>query len=128
MKLQAPAIVLIEKDDLTLEIYQRELSNSFLVFCFTELNGIPEILNQQDIQVIVIEPEICAGQGWQWISNIQKTFSGRDIPIIVCSTRDASRKSSGPPIALYLTKPVLPKTLCEKILGVLASKKRERSI
>ncbi len=119
-----PAILLIEKDELTLEIYQRELSHSFLVFCSTELDGIPELLKQQHIHAIIIEPEICAGQGWDWINELQGEPSGRDIPIIVCTTRDASRKSSGSPITIYLTKPVLPKTLRERVLGVLASKKR----
>ena len=95
METLQPAIILIEKDEVTLEIYQRELCNSFTVFTFTELNGVIETLTQQDIQAIAIEPEICAGRGWEFIDAIQKTLSGRDIPIIVCSTRDAPGKIGG---------------------------------
>ncbi len=123
MTTPSPAIVLIERDEITLEIYQRALSSCFNVFCFTELTGVPETLARQDIQAIVIEPEICSGLEWEWMDILQKMLSGRDIPIIVCSTRDASRRTIDRRIALYLTKPVLPRTLREKILGVIASKK-----
>jgi CheY-like chemotaxis protein len=71
--------------------------------------------------VVVIEPEISAGEGWELIETIHKTFAGRDLPVIVCSTRDAARKNMGNGIALYLTKPVLPRTLREKVLEVLKS-------
>ncbi len=124
METHQPAIILIEKDEVTLEIYQRELSNSFTVFTFTELNGVIETLTQQDIQAIAIEPEICAGRGWEFIDAIQKTLSGRDIPIIVCSTRDAPGEIGGRNIARYLTKPVLPRTLRENIIKILESKNR----
>ena len=121
MKANYPAIFLIEKDELTLEIYQRELSNCFTVFASTEINGVLETLASQDIRAVVIEPEICSGQGWKFIETIQKTFPERGLPVIVCSTRDAPRKSKGDGIALYLTKPVLPRTLREKVLEVLES-------
>jgi DNA-binding response OmpR family regulator len=124
MKTHLPAILLIEKDEVTLEIYQRELCNSFTVFSFMEMTGIAETLAQEDIQAIIIEPEIDSGQGWGWIESIQETLSIRDVPIIVCSTRDASRISNGQKIARYLTKPVLPKALRQNILEVLETKKR----
>ncbi len=53
MKTQAPAIVLIEQDEVTLELYQRELSKSFRVFPFTELSGVLETMADQDIQAVV---------------------------------------------------------------------------
>jgi DNA-binding response OmpR family regulator len=117
-----PPILLIEKDDITLEIYQRELCQSFTVFPFNDLSGILETLTQVDIQAIVIEPEICAGQGWEWIEAVYTILSGRNVPIIICTTRDAPGKSSGAGIARYLTKPVLPKTLRQNLLEVLASR------
>jgi hypothetical protein len=64
LKTRPPAIVLIEKDEITLELYQRELSKSFTVFAFNELNGIIETVANQDIQAVVIEPEIHSGKGW----------------------------------------------------------------
>jgi DNA-binding response OmpR family regulator len=119
MKLSLPAILLIEKDEVTLEIYQRELSSCFTVFASTEIDGILETLGGQDIRAVVIEPEICAGQGWELIETIQSTFPGRNLPVIVCSTRDDLRQNVGSRIALYLIKPVLPRTLRDKVLEVL---------
>ena len=60
MKLQAPAIVLIENDEVTLDLYQRELGKSFTVFGFTETNDVLAIIANQDIRAVVIEPEIQA--------------------------------------------------------------------
>jgi len=116
---QAPAILLIEKDEITLEIYQRELCKSFKVFAFTDLNSAFEALASHDIRAIIIEPEISSGQGWERINSIDVVFPNRPIPVIVCSTRDSSIVNSEKNITLYLTKPVLPKTLRERILGVL---------
>jgi DNA-binding response OmpR family regulator len=116
-----PAILLIEKDELTLEIYQRELCNCFTVFASTEINGVLETLAGEKIQAVVIEPEISAGQGWDLIETICKTFPERGLPVVVCSTRDVPRKNISRSIALYLTKPVLPRTLREKVQEVLES-------
>jgi len=126
MNTRAPAILLIEKDEVTLEIYQRELSKSFTVFSFTEIDGVLETIINHDIRAVVIEPEICSGKGWELIDSIQRNYSARFIPVIVCSTRDASREGPGKQVAEYLTKPVLPKTLREKTLEVLGLSEKPR--
>ena len=120
MKTQAPAIVLIEKDEVTLELYQRELSKSFTVFPFTELSGVLETMANQDIQAVVIEPEIQSRQGWELIRSIHIAFPDRLIPVIVCSTRDTSSTDQAREVTKHLTKPVLPKVLREKTLEILA--------
>ena len=119
MKAQAPAIVLIETDEITLELYQRELSKSFTVFGFTEINKALETITQQDIQALVIEPEINAGQGWEFIRSIRTDLPERTLPVIVCTTRDASNTDRIAEVSEYLTKPVLPRTLREKTLEVI---------
>ncbi len=122
MKTRLPAIVLIEKDEITLELYQRELSKSFTVFAFNELNGIIETVADQDIQAVVIEPEIHSGKGWDLIHSLRAAFPDRSIPVIVCSTNDPSHTEHAREITKHLTKPVLPRTLMEETLGVLAKK------
>ncbi len=116
LKTQAPTIVLIEKDQVTLDLYQRELSKSFAVLAFTEIAGVLETMANQDIQAVVIEPEIHFGQGWELIHSIHVTFPNRFIPVIVCSTRDTNDISRAGEVTKHLTKPVLPKTLREKTL------------
>ncbi len=127
MNAQPPAILLIEKDEVTLEIYQRELSKTFTVFAYTEIDGVLETIRNCDIQAVVIEPEIDSGKGWELIDSIQKAFPGKLIPVIVCSTRDAGYEVPGGKIAKYLTKPVLPKSLRETTLEVLGLKRFPRN-
>ena len=119
MKTRAPAIVLIEQDEVTLELYQRELSKSFTVFSFTELSGVLETMANQDIQAVLIEPEIQSRQGWELIHSIHMAFPDRLIPVIVCSTRETSSTDHAWEVTKHLTKPVLPKTLREKTLEIL---------
>jgi DNA-binding response OmpR family regulator len=122
------AIILIENDDVTLELYQRELCKSFIVYAFTELESVLEVIRNQDIQAVVIEPEINPGKGWELIHSVYSTFPNRPIPVIVCSTRDSSNMGPEFEVARYLTKPVLPGTLRQKILEVIHEKdKLERS-
>ena len=126
LKTQAPIIVLIEKDEVTLELYRRELSKSFAVLAFTEITGVLETMANQDIQAVVIEPEIHYGQGWELIHSIHLTFPNRFIPVIVCSTRDTDEIELAGVVTKHLTKPVLPKTLREKTLETVRKKDERR--
>lgn len=121
-----PAIILIENDDITLELYQRELCKSFNVFAFTKLEGVLEVMENQDIRAIVIEPEIHSGKGWELIDSIYSTYSERSIPVIVCSTRDTGHTWPSLEVTKYLTKPVLPGTLRETTLEIIHEKDKLR--
>jgi DNA-binding response OmpR family regulator len=115
----APAIVLIENDEVTLDLYRRELSKSFTVFGFTEVTGVVERMAAGDIRAVVIEPEIHSGDGWDLIRAIQTVLPKRSIPVIVCSTRDSNRAGPAGEVSRYLTKPVPPKTLREETLKAI---------
>jgi response regulator RpfG family c-di-GMP phosphodiesterase len=128
MQVNLPAIVLIEKDEITLDLYQRELSKSFEVSTFTEIDGVLEALANQEIRAIIIEPEIGSGQGWELIDSIERAFLGRRIPVIVCSTRDPNDIHQAGSVAKYLIKPVLPKVLKEKTLEVIKKENFRRDI
>jgi response regulator RpfG family c-di-GMP phosphodiesterase len=121
-----PTIVLIENDYVTLELYQRELCKSFTVFAFTELKGVLEVLANQDVRAVIIEPEICSRRGWELIHTIHETFPDRYIPVIVCSTRDITNTGPALEVTKYLTKPVLPGTLREKTLEIIREKENSR--
>jgi CheY-like chemotaxis protein len=126
LKTQAPAILLIEKDDITLELYQRELSKSFTVFAFTDTNRVLKTVANQEIQAVIIEPEIESGHGWDLIHLIHTTFPDRHIPVIVCSTNDPGHTEYAKEITKHLTKPVLPLTLKEETLEVLGMNGKKR--
>lgn len=123
MKSHTPALVLIEKDDITLELYQRELRKSFTVFGFTETDEVLETIANQDVEAVVIEPEIQFGKGWDLIRKIKSNSPTQHLPVIVCSTREAGSTHADAEVALCLTKPVLPKTLREKTLEVIQQQK-----
>ena len=120
--------MLIEGDEVTLDLYRRELSKSFQVYAFTQLKGVMEVIANQDIRAVVIEPEIDSGKGWELIHSMYSSYPDRSIPVIVCSTRDSSNRDVSLEVAKYLTKPVLPKTLREKILKIIDEKDRLRKI
>ena len=123
-----PAIILIENDDVTLELYQRELCKSFSVFAFTEIEGVLDVIGNQDIRAVIIEPEINSGKGSELIHLLYSTFPDRSIPVIICSTRDSGQPDCTGEVTRYLTKPVLPRTLREKTLEVISEKEKlERS-
>jgi len=113
-----PAVILIEMDDVTLDLYRRELSKAFEVLTFTQIDGVLEALADRDVRAVVIEPEVDSGAGWELIRSLRAPFPGRSVPVIVCSTREPRRTEADGEVAKYLTKPVLPKTLLEKILEV----------
>jgi len=168
MKLKAtlPAIVLIEMDEITLELYQRELSKTFAVYGFTETEKVLETIKHGNIQAVVIEPEIQSGKGWELIRAIRDIYpvqtlpivicstlepnnahgniqavviepeiqSGkgweliraiRDIypvqtlPIVICSTLEPNNAQIAADVTKYLTKPILPKFLREKLLEII---------
>ncbi len=115
----APAIILIENDEITKELYERELCKSFTVFAFTELQGILEIMTSHRIRAVVIEPEINSGKGWELIHTIAMNYPDRSMPVIICSTRDSRNLGPTSEVTKYLTKPVLPRTLRDKTLEII---------
>jgi DNA-binding response OmpR family regulator len=120
MKTREPAIILVEEDKVTLELYQRELSKSFTVYGFTEIEPVLETIeNRRDIQAVIIEPEIQSGQGWGLVRSIRDRFPDRSISVIVCSTRDSNNQSQVRGVTNYLTKPVLPNILREKTIKAI---------
>ena len=122
LKPKLPAIVLIEKDEVTLDLYRRELSKSFEVFSFDQIDGVMEVIKQGEVQAVIVEPEISYGRGWELIASINTAFPDHALPVIVCSTRDHSSERLPGAVTKYLTKPVLPQELKEKTLEVIKGK------
>jgi DNA-binding response OmpR family regulator len=126
LKTKLPAIVLIEMDDVTLDLYRRELSKSFEVLSFNQIDGVLDIITRQNVQAVILEPEISSGRGWELISSINTSFPDHSIPIIVCSTRDTHGERLQGSVTKYLTKPVLPRDLKEKTLEVVEKRNEIR--
>ncbi len=113
-----PVVVLIEMDDVTLELYARELRKSFSVQAFTDIDAALPSLKQPATRAVIIEPEVQSGRGWDLLKVLQADCSA---PVIICSTREPADARTVFKAARYLTKPVLPVTLREKTLEVLST-------
>jgi DNA-binding NtrC family response regulator len=125
MSVSIPAILLIEDDEITLELYQRELSKSFSVHAFSSLQGVLEAIDCQDIRAIVIEPEVDSGKGWELIKTIAALEPAHSIPMIVCSTTDNRKPLVSLLVKKYLIKPVLPRTLREMTLEIIPGEENQ---
>jgi len=115
-------VLLVENDQTTSELYQRELRHDFQVLaCDSEAEAL-DLLNKHLVCAIVLEPTLSGGQGWAFLELLHSMPQTRTIPVILCSTLDERRRGMSLGAALYLTKPVLPVVLLEKIHQVLGTK------
>lgn len=114
-------ILLIEDDQLTRELYERELSWEYQVLACANESEAVAYLHDQQICAIVLEPVMRSGQGWTFLERLRSTYQLRNTPIILCSILDERRKGVELGATLCLIKPVLPITLRTSIRQVLNS-------
>jgi DNA-binding response OmpR family regulator len=119
-------ILLIESNQASLELYQRELSAVFNVLAFPDETGVLEAITSKQVQVVIIEPEIRSGHGWKLIDQINALTLEYRPKIIICSLQDVRRKGLETGADVYLVKPILPKDLSNKVLAVLKMNKAKR--
>lgn len=117
----SPTILLIEDDQPTRELYKRELSPDYKVLACATENEALAFLQSQPVRVIILEPALHNGDGWQFLSTLHHMLLIRTIPIILCSTLDEKRRGLELGATFYLIKPVLPTTLLNVINQVIRS-------
>lgn len=110
-----PTILLIEDDQSTRELYQRELSRDFHVLACTTQSEALNFLQGGRVRAIVVEPALYNGEGWTFLATLQSMSRLPTIPIIICSTLDDERRGLDLGATLYLIKPVLPAVLLDVI-------------
>jgi DNA-binding response OmpR family regulator len=116
-----PSILIVDHDLPTLELYQRALSQDYLVLtCVSEVDAL-NILRQQAVDAIVLELVMHNGQGWTVLSAMNEAAEAHRIPVIVCSTADERRRGLDMGAAVCLVKPVLPATLRDVLQQILHS-------
>jgi DNA-binding response OmpR family regulator len=118
MRSSDQAILIVEHDDPTRELYLRELSRDYCVFaCCDEHDGL-ELLRAHDICAVVLEPGPVGGHGWALLVTIKQTDAICAVPVILCSTLDERKRGMELGASAYLIKPVLPGTLLDAIRRV----------
>ena len=114
-----PPILIIESNNPTLKLYRRELSRDFRVLACSEMTEALTLAVTSNLAAVVLEPEISNGQGWKLLSELKQFFSGKSLPIILCSTVDERKRGLDAGAVDFLVKPVLPSVLVETIHRVI---------
>lgn len=114
----APAILIVEDDPPTLELYRRELSRTYQVLACADEQEALEVLRTEDLCAMVLEPALLGGRGWALLTTLKNSPQGSDIPVILCSTLDKRKRGLEMGAAACLVKPVLPTTLLETVQRV----------
>jgi two-component system, OmpR family, response regulator len=119
-----PKVLVLDEDILALELYSRELGSDYQVITSNSVSETRQLLANQHLDVLVIEPEVNEDEGWRLLQDIQ---SIADPPsVILCSVVDERKAGLDQGASLYLVKPVLPHTL-HHMVNQLIAKKTNRS-
>lgn len=121
MSNEKPAILLLEADPETFELYERELRPHYQVFRCEDAGAIFRLLGSVDIRVVVLEPAIAGGGGWRLVETLLSAAPANRPDIVICSTLDERRRGMNLGAAAYLVKPILPMTLLDTLRQVLES-------
>lgn len=121
MATQSETVLLFEKDQDTRELYRRELSRVFKVLVCTKIDEAFNILQNNQVSAIILEPAINDNQGWAFLAMLNNTAQTRTIPVILCSTLDERRLGFELGASCYLIKPTLPTKLCSITRQVINS-------
>ena len=105
------AVLIIENDLATAEMYQRALSQHYQVFTSTVEEDVLTLVSANTLHAVILEPGPLNGPGWTLLAELQRQPSPWSIPIIVCTSQDRRRLGTEMNVAAYLVKPVLPATL-----------------
>jgi DNA-binding response OmpR family regulator len=111
-------VLIIEQDDATRELYQRELGRSFHVLSSSDAESSLQLLQDNHIDAVVLEPALSDGAGWTLMKNLI-SMKPRASSIVLCSALDEKKRGLSLGAAAYLVKPVLPMTLLDTLNRVL---------
>jgi len=105
------AILIVDNDHSTRELYQRALGQDYLVLASGDEPAVLDLLQRHDVRAVVIEPGPANSRGWKLFAELKRDPATRMIPVIVCTAQDERRRGLALGAAVYLIKPVLPTTL-----------------
>jgi DNA-binding response OmpR family regulator len=112
------AILIVEQDTPTRELYVRELGRDYRVFACRDEREALRLLGDQQISAIVLEPG--SAGGWALLAALKRATDMRAIPVILCSTLDERKLGMELGASAYLVKPVLPVTLLDAVRRCIA--------
>jgi DNA-binding response OmpR family regulator len=116
------AVLLLESDEATLNLYCRELSRVYRVIaCRNEREAVTRLRSEM-VQVLVVEPAMFQDDEWSFIVAVRTNPETNRLPIIFCSTLDVRRRGAELGVAATLIKPVTPQTLVATVTAVMQAR------
>ncbi len=106
-----PSLLIVDDDLPTLELYQRELSENYLVLTCQESKQAEQLIKTPGLCAIILEPTLSGGDGWKLLSHLNKMENRTDFSVILCSSSDERKRGIREGAHVFLTKPVLPAVL-----------------
>jgi DNA-binding response OmpR family regulator len=122
MEASKPTILVLDDDVLSLELYSRELSNTYRVIVCEHTEDARHWLKDNLFTAVILEPAMSGDDGWILLSEIRS--SPNPLPVIVCSVLDERKIGLEQGADAFLVKPVLPTTLHHMIDKVVSQRKR----
>jgi two-component system, response regulator FitH len=119
------AVLIIENDLATAEMYQRALSQRYQVFTSTVEEDVLAFISANPLHAIVLEPGPLNGPGWDLLGELQRHPNTGSIPVIVCTSQDRRRLGMEMNTAAYLVKPVLPAVLLKMVRRLISEDDHE---
>jgi PleD family two-component response regulator len=116
---QNPAILIIESDQATRDLYERELGRRYRVRVCGDEQTARKIVEMCVLQAIVVEPNALEDDRWMFLAALHAAPATRRIPIVICTSLDERRRGLEMGVAAYLVKPVLPVTLAQTLARIL---------
>lgn len=114
-----PAILILDDDEATRDLYRRELGRVYRVNAYSSEREALAHLRSEPAQVIVVEPASLRDEDWTFIAALRSTPELAHAPIILCSTQDTRRRGAELGVAATLIKPTTPAALLAVIDEVL---------
>ena len=116
------AVLLLESDEATLNLYRRELGRVYRVIaCRNEREAVIHLRSEM-VQAIVVEPAMFHDGEGSFIAALRTNPETSRLPIILCSTLDVRRRGAELGVAATLLKPVTPQTLVATVTAVMESR------
>jgi DNA-binding response OmpR family regulator len=106
-----PAVLIIESDPATSDLYARELGHHFTVLACENVAEALQVLEQRPFDAIVLEPVGLGALGWDLLRTARNHLLNCRTPFVICSTLDDRKIGMDRGAAVYLVKPVLPAML-----------------
>ncbi|MEA3336259.1 MAG: response regulator [Chloroflexota bacterium] len=127
MTTDASTVLIVEADQATRELYQRELGRVYHVLSSQNARDAYLLLENREVAAVVLEPVLPDDDGWTLLTAIStwKSNESTPIPVIICTAIDERRRGLQLGAASYLVKPVPPNTLLEAVEQAMKSHQKK---